>query len=79
MKKRIITFIFLLCLAQAASAQLILQEEDYNAKRNPQTGSVPFMPVLGLTIDQYEFTPVSGGVWVLCCLGGVYFLKKKKG
>ncbi len=70
MKKIVISIVFLLCFVLSAQAQLILLEEDYNNQRSETSGPAPFVPVLGLTVDQYEYTPISGGVLLLCCLGG---------
>ncbi len=76
MKRILSSMILLLALVYKAEAQVILLESDENRSRVEVEGTPPFIPVLGVTYDQYA--PISEGVSLLCCLGAVYLLKKKR-
>jgi len=79
--KRITSIIMtaLLMGATVANAQiLILSEDDYinSSRSNLDNGSLPNIPTLGTTLDQYA--PLNGGILLLGCLGGAYLLGKRK-
>lgn len=75
--KRIILFIaFLFAFMLSANAQVILLDSDENKGRATVEGEVPFIPVLGVTYDQYA--PLESGALLLSGLGLVYLMKKKQ-
>lgn len=82
MKKRIITSTLLLMLASAsvktAQAQIfILSDEEYHSSlRGNQSGNLPIIPGMDVTLDQYA--PVGSGWLLLGCLGGAYLLGKRR-
>ena len=61
---------------RTADAQVILLDTDEGRNRVEATGDVPFIPLLGVTYDQYA--PLTEGVLILGGLGGAYLLKKKR-
>lgn len=76
MKRILSSIILVLALVFNAKAQVILLDSDENRSRVEVEGTPPFIPVLGVTYDQYA--PISEGLPLLCCLGAVYLLKKKR-
>lgn len=73
--KRILLTILLLALNWSVKAQVILLDAD-DTPRLAVQDETPFIPVLGVTYDQY--VPITDGVLLLCGLGGTYLLKKKR-
>lgn len=76
MKRIVLSAALLLFCVFRANAQLILMESDHNTTRATVEGEPPFIPVLGVTYDQYA--PLPEGTVILCCLGVAYLMKKKK-
>lgn len=62
-----------------ATAQVFIadEEEFMNSNRNARDeSSLPFIPELGVTNDQYA--PVGSGIALLGLLGGAYLVAKKR-
>ena len=88
MKKQIVRLIAVLVLLTAtmgsASAQIFLQKDrgdiSPRATSNGLTGKEwVIVPVQGLDIDQYAFTPAGSGVLLLAGFAGAYaFAKRRK-
>ena len=67
----------LLLLSVPARAQIFLDDESMeNSRVNGLSGSLPIVPTLDVTYDQYA--PLGGEVLVLGLLGGAYLLGKKR-
>ncbi len=82
-KKSLSVVTVLACMAVAPlAAQVFLQKQksDISPRAN-KTGNGQewiIVPVQGMDIDQYNFTPAGSGVVVLSLLCGVYVIAKKK-
>lgn len=76
MKKLLLSITLMTAIMRPADAQVILLDTDEGRNRVEATGEAPFIPLQGVTYDQYA--PVADGVFLLCCLGGAYLLKKKR-
>jgi hypothetical protein len=81
MKKRIIAIAAALMMATApAMAQVfIMEEDDYNGKRNGMNSSQLSVDLPGI-YDSGEdwFTPVGEGIFVLAGLAGAYLVGKRR-
>jgi len=82
-KKGIALAIVLVTLLVAPlTAQVFLQKQKSDiSPRATKTGNGQewiIVPVQGMDIDQYNFTPVGSGVVVLALLGGGYALLKRR-
>ncbi len=88
MKKSIIkvTAIFAVLTAMSAeplNAQIFLQKDrgdiSPRANANGVTGKEwVIVPVQGLDIDQYAFTPIGNGMLLLTGMAGAYFLARRR-
>ena len=76
MKRLLLSIVLMVAVMWPADAQVILLDTDEGKNRTEATGDAPFIPLLGVTYDQYA--PVADGAFLLCCLGGAYLLKKKR-
>ena len=76
MKRLLLSIVLMVAVMWPADAQVILLDTDEGKNRTEATGEAPFIPLLGVTYDQYA--PVADGAFLLCCLGGAYLLKKKR-
>lgn len=76
MKRILLSIALVMSLIQTTDAQVILLDTDEGNNRAVTTDEVPFIPILGVTYDQYA--PVADGAFLLCCFGGAYLLKKKR-
>ena len=76
MKRLLLFIMLLLAFLRPVDAQVILLDTDEGRNRTETTDEVPFIPLLGVTYDQYA--PLADGVFLMCCLGGAYLLKKKQ-
>ncbi len=69
-------------LVAPLTAQVFLQKQKSDiSPRATKTGNGQewiIVPVQGMDIDQYNFTPVGSGVVVLALLGGGYALLKRR-
>ena len=75
----IATAALLMAASLPAKAQIFIadEEEFANSSRNVRDeSSLPFIPELGVTNDQYA--PVGSGIAVLGLLGGAYLIAKKR-
>lgn len=68
----------MLLLAMPAKAQIYMDAEtaEYNQRLNAPGNSMPIIPVLDSTLDQYA--PLGGGLLVLGVLGGAYLLGRRR-
>ena len=78
MKKRIITIaaLMLMAVVPAMSQVFILEDNEWNNKRNSQDGFGVMVPEQNVIYDQY--VPVGEGLFVLAGLAGAYLLGKRK-
>jgi len=76
MKRFLFAIALCFVLLSQAEAQVIILESDLDHGRATVEGEVPFIPVLGVTYDQYA--PLGDGAALLCCLGAAYLLKKRR-
>ena len=81
MKKRVITAIFTLFMAAApAIGQVIYLDEDVTnlrkGTRDPDLGVM--IPLQGQNYDQWEYSPIGGGLLMLLGMGGAYLVAKRK-
>lgn len=78
MKKRIITIaaLMLMAVVPAMSQVFILEDNEWNNKRNSQDGFGVMVPEQDVIYDQY--VPVGEGLFVLAGLAGAYLLGKRK-
>lgn len=74
--KRILFIALLVVAACNVKAQVILTDAEESRGRTVVEGEVPFIPLLGVTYDQYA--PLGGGTVLLCCFGAAYLMKKKR-
>lgn len=76
MKQKILLTLFALFFSISIQAQIVyLDYDEASTRAQLDPEEVPFIPILGLTHDQYA--PLPDGVLLLCCLGGAYLLRKK--
>lgn len=61
-----------------AKAQIFLDEETMQ-RYSTEYGDLPNVPVLNVTLDQYEemYAPLCGDLAVLGCLCGAYLMRKR--
>ncbi|MBR6273329.1 MAG: hypothetical protein IKR29_07105 [Bacteroidales bacterium] len=81
MKKRVITAIFTLFMAVApAIGQVIYLDEDVtNLRKGSKADELGVMvPLQGQAYDQWEFVPLTGGLFMLLGMGGAYLVAKRK-
>ena len=86
MKKRVISatailaMLFGLMSMPQAQAQIFLDEEGVQSTMRGATDNpnLPNVPQLGVTNDQYDYTPLGSGVLALGLLGGAYLIGKKR-
>jgi len=77
MKRKIIMAVLVSLMTLGLQAQIIcIDSEEISARAATDPEEIPFIPVLGVSYDQYA--PLSNGVVLLCCLGGAFLLKKKQ-
>ena len=81
MKKTLLivaTALFMAASLPAKAQIFIADEEEFaNSSRNVRDeSSLPFIPELGVTNDQYA--PVGSGIALLGLLGGAYLIAKKR-
>ena len=84
MKKRILSITAVLVLLfgpmmQDVRAQVFLDQESLE-RYSTEYGDLPNVPVLNVTLDQYEemYAPLGGEMVVLGCLCGAYLMGKRK-
>lgn len=81
MKKRVITAIFTLFMAGApAIGQVIYLDEDITNLRKGKNGNElgVMIPLQGQNYDQWEYSPIGGGLLMLLGMGGAYLVAKRK-
>lgn len=81
MKKRLVTLVFTLFMAASpAIGQVIYLEEDITNLRKGREGNElgVMIPLQGQDYDQFEYTPLVGGLLMLLGMGGVYLVAKNK-
>jgi len=76
MKRILLSIVLLLGTLSYTNAQVILLDSDEGRRQALAEGEVPFIPLQGVTYDQYA--PLSDGTMLVCCLGVAYLLKKKR-
>ena len=76
MKRILLSILLTVALHLSMGAQVILLDVDENPHRSTVQGEMPFIPILGVTYDQYA--PIGDGLLLLCGLGGAYLLKNKR-
>lgn len=77
MKRILLSISLMTAFMLTVNAQVILLDADEGSCRSKaNTNEVPFIPLLGVTYDQYA--PMADGAAFLCCLGGAYLLKKRR-
>ena len=78
MKRKMLLTWFVLVLATALPAQIVFLDDDEGAPRALASGEeVPFIPLLGVTHDQYA--PLPDGVLLLCLFAGGVLKRKRNG
>ena len=80
MKKLALTIAIVLTMGLCASAQSLLQRDDYDGGgfRDGNDLTMPTIPNYGQTGDQDGETPIGSGIAVLVGLGAAYAMKKRK-
>lgn len=80
MKKRLIILMLALFTAVGCSfAQIIYTDEDPSHIRAESSGNFGVMvPMQGVSMDQWKFTPLGNGMLLLAGLGVGYLFRKRK-
>ena len=77
-KAAVVLLFLALTVPTTAKAQVFLDPEtmEYNQRIRNNGGSLPSVPILNVTQDQYA--PIGEGILLLGCLGGAYLIGKKR-
>ena len=81
MKKRLITVVFTLFMAVApAIGQVVYLDEDVSNLRKGREGTElgVMIHLQGQDYDQFEYTPLGGGLLMFLGMGGAYLVAKRK-
>ena len=77
--KIVVILIMLLFTVNSMPAQVFIMDEDVES--NIRVGESEFVvpvPYQGGDLDEFLYTPLDGGWFLLATLGGAYLLKKRK-
>ena len=81
MNKKMLTLMTVLLMAVgSAFAQVIITDEDVNHNRGTRDGDEigVMVPMQGVVVDQWKYTPLDGGLFLLAGLGAAYLVGKRK-
>ena len=82
MKKRLLSImaVALMAVGTAFGQIVIIDDEDPNHNRATRDGSDigVMVPMQGVVVDQWKYTPLDGGLFLLAGLGAAYLVGKRK-